>query len=1221
MFKKYLTTFFILALFLFSVSFTSFALIPSDQSQPPFKIYAMGDWRNCNYWQPFDMGSQYAEWWKYFSIANNLNDNNSLTQDYPSHYDWSKFETYLENAQNYQRSSNPKPVFLTIQLLIQNGNDFLNLAPNWLKNIPQATINVSCPSGSDTCQSSCPTLLNYPNFKDPNYQKALQNTIYQFGRKYNQDRRVAGIFIAAGLDDETRQAKRTTKNCDYYQAYTRHVSEHNFNEFVKKVTTWYRQAFPDKVLFLQTAAARLNNRRTLIDHALNQKVGIKMNALSAGDTPGGYRDYQDRQTFKDSQYHFLGASDYFHKTIPIAFEPKITVNNPQNAYWIITQALAHKADLIDIQSCPYLDCDKANPTQRLTCASPNSFDNTAAAQNYGISHYIPKITYLQEMIKESLGVHNPQQARMIWTILRDTESPSNNYDSGEYGDWDFFLYRPENIEDSSLELENIDSGGNPYRFNFPESATVKITGQGGVFGRQARKTTQKYMTFKADKNWTPKKQKTKGYKIIVTAKETGDRFSLEYYDKQGNLNKETIQKTSSQNFKDFVFTLPEAYFDNKFFSQEGPSNDKGADFRINSENDGPEIIHRVIILPLSYNFPSPFPVSSPENKATLKIAFDGIKKDRGQITLPQLKLVSSANTISLADQTVFWDSQKSSYLLFLDMDNIPAGSYSIYLTGPVHLKTVFHNIHLEKDKEIDLTAKSLPAGDLNHDGQINNQDLQIIDNYYSPVNQISSSCPSVPSSGFSCLADLNKDNFVNALDLSLLFSNLNKRADQEDLQQNSPTPQTPTVTFTPTPPLSSPQQIPLQGVSVSQPQPVLAASSKALYPNLAYDSQSQKFLAVWSDCRNFPETCGGYGRTNKNSIYGQLIDSSGTKIGVNFPISQDDYSNGIYSFEHPSAVFNPEGNYYLVSFQAFDTQNPSCPSGNFCYNIYAQKLSPNGSAIGSKFVISNASDNQWVPKIAYNSFSRKFLLTWHDHRHRNSPAFKEIYGQVLDNNANLINDNFTLNNLAPNYQEYSDIALNPNNHQFMVVFSDARDNSTEQDPKRNIYAQLLDENGSLLGENKPVFKNNYSLMYPKISFSPQSNKLLTVFLDREEESKNFPLARFLHPSLDSFSSTFKLDEIASLGYCTPAVSYSETDQTFLVAWQRKTSDETVIYGRLISADGSKMTAPFPISSQNALHKTHVNISYSPHSNKFLVIYNTGDSLYYNTVSGKPVGFP
>jgi len=631
---------FLAALFLLLVRPVSAgAVVLEGKDKPPASIYAMGDWRNCDYWSNYGVGSQYAEFWSYFSIQNNLADANSLNEDYSSHYDWSKIDHYLEKAQDQKDSQGrPKPVILTIQLFGQGGSNFYIRSPNWLSG---KTVTVSL--------SGCPS-VQVPNYLDGSYQTALRNTIYQMGRRYNSDSRVSAIFIASGIDDESRSVVRIG-NCDYYRAIQDQIPDRRYNEFVNRVIDWYADAFPNKTLFIQPAAAVFGNRAQIIDHAVSRGVGIKMNGLTAGDTCGAY-GWGGPEANK---YHFVGFADYWHEKVPVAFEPKMTINNKEVAYWIIIQGLAHKIDLIDIQSCPYLDCGKANPTQKIACDHPYSFSNTGAARQVGITHWISQVSYLPEMIKASLGVHRPEEAEMIWIVLRDHDYPNNQCPAeGERGDWDFYLYRPENITDFSQEADN---GANQYQFDFPKSKTKLIKAIGsGLFSRQNRRTDEAsgntYMSFLADENWGPKKSQHAGYKIIITLKDSPGIFSLDYYDQQG-LKRETRTKSGSNEFRDFEFQVP-AVFDNQFFSDLVPQGKKGADFLVYSGGDGDEIIHRILVEPLDYVGPSdkPTPVSTgatPPNDATFwdvwKKEFVGLllslgadKDSDGKVTLLDFNL-------------------------------------------------------------------------------------------------------------------------------------------------------------------------------------------------------------------------------------------------------------------------------------------------------------------------------------------------------------------------------------------------------------------------------------------------------------------------------------------------------------------------------------------------------------------------------------------------------
>jgi len=78
-----------------------------------------------------------------------------------------------------------------------------------------------------------------------------------------------------------------------------------------------------------------------------------------------------------------------------------------------------------------------------------------------------------------------------------------------------------------------------------------------------------------------------------------------------------------------------------------------------------------------------------------------------------------------------------------------------------------------KGTTLDLSTPPLPGGDLNQDGKVNEDDVQILDTKYDPLTAASDCTPPTPASqtGFSCHADINDNGYVNALDFSLLIKN------------------------------------------------------------------------------------------------------------------------------------------------------------------------------------------------------------------------------------------------------------------------------------------------------------------------------------------------------------------------------------------------------------------------------------------------------------------
>jgi len=162
--------------------------------------------------------------------------------------------------------------------------------------------------------------------------------------------------------------------------------------------------------------------------------------------------------------------------------------------------------------------------------------------------------------------------------------------------------------------------------------------------------------------------------------------------------------------------------------------------------------------------------------AILKINYQSINHQKGQILLSELKISSSTTEpITLKNYPTYFSPEKNSYILKIDLNKYPPGEYDLLLTGPLHLKTKFTKINLQKNTTTALN-KTLLAGDLNHDNKIDDKDLTILKQYYNFPTLIPN-CPAISSTGFNCKADLDKNNKVNARDFSTLIKNYNKAGD------------------------------------------------------------------------------------------------------------------------------------------------------------------------------------------------------------------------------------------------------------------------------------------------------------------------------------------------------------------------------------------------------------------------------------------------------------
>lgn len=321
------------------------------------------------------------------------------------------------------------------------------------------------------------------------------------------------------------------------------------------------------------------------------------------------------------------------------------------------------------------------------------------------------------------------------------------------------------------------------------------------------------------------------------------------------------------------------------------------------------------------------------------------------------------------------------------------------------------------------------------------------------------------------------------------------------------------------------------------------------YNYTLYNPDFNQYFTVWGDCRNFqaPHTC-GYGATNDSDIYGQIINSNGSCNGGNIHIA-----GGTLGQELPAFVYNPDKQEYLVVWQslAVDYQAGANPEGEFQntgFDIFGQRISAaNGQKIGDSFKITPSADltplgicynhanagkpcddSQWHPRIAYSTRSKRYMVVWHDGRTRarnfgpngvyhpdssDGTTFKDIYGQILDENGNLIGNNFPVSidpdnqskiekGNAKRIQQYAEITYDNLNDRFLVVWEDDRLHETvnPHPPGQrydclnlDIFGGFFSPDGMPLGNNFPISTDNKAERYPRVTYNPIVNEFFVIW--------------------------------------------------------------------------------------------------------------------------------
>jgi len=418
-----------------------------------------------------------------------------------------------------------------------------------------------------------------------------------------------------------------------------------------------------------------------------------------------------------------------------------------------------------------------------------------------------------------------------------------------------------------------------------------------------------------------------------------------------------------------------------------------------------------------------------------------------------------------------------------------------------------------------------------------------------------------------------------------------------------------------------------------------------------FNPNLNQFLIIWSDCRINPSYC-QYGKNDYHDIFGQIININGNCQGNNIPIKIE--SANFTGEQFPAGVYNPNKNEYLLVWQG----HKNFLEGNDSYfqqegyDIWGQRISSSGQLIGGPFKISKLSsvdnspknicygnvprdpaqcdDNQWHPRIAYSPTSRRYLVVWHDgrmrarHYHQNpgywedsndKTTFKDIYGQILDDEGNLVGENFPVS-LDPNnndfiypgnakkIQQYPDIVYDSKRNRFLVVWEDARlDPNPNPHPLNqqydrlllNIYGGIFDTNGNKIGENFLISLNNdqEAERYPKIALSQNNDAFLVVWQAVDKvtgtsypsdwvrvKARAFKFDSQGNPSPQGNPIIIESQAILHDRYLDesypPRANVIALNNKFLVSWEKKGEGRKGIW---LTTDGEVEGSPFLIQRE------------------------------------------
>lgn len=359
--------------------------------------------------------------------------------------------------------------------------------------------------------------------------------------------------------------------------------------------------------------------------------------------------------------------------------------------------------------------------------------------------------------------------------------------------------------------------------------------------------------------------------------------------------------------------------------------------------------------------------------------------------------------------------------------------------------------------------------------------------------------------------------------------------------------------------------------------------SDASQPAVAYNSTDNEYLVVWKG-----DDVRGALADNEYEIYGQRVDAAtGQEIGPNdFRISDvGPDGDSTYSARHPAVAYDPNLNRYLVVWHG---DNDTDLLANHEYEIHGQLLRADGAEIGENdfrisvmgITVGNPDFYGVSPAVAFNSDENQYLVVWQGIEQLlvdlRVIEEHEVFGRMIAADGTLGDTELRISNTGPDgdlsYRaENPAVVYNPTTNQFLVLWNSNNDTGNLVQGKQEIFAQLLDASGAVIGEHIRV-------------------------------------------------STTGADDDPRLDSTIPAATYNPDLNQYLVVWQRDhtsvgnndTRDEVEIYGQLLQADGTEIGSDFRISDMGLdgveeFDAEYPAVTYNTIASQYLVVWDGDDN--------------
>jgi hypothetical protein len=196
----------------------------------------------------------------------------------------------------------------------------------------------------------------------------------------------------------------------------------------------------------------------------------------------------------------------------------------------------------------------------------------------------------------------------------------------------------------------------------------------------------------------------------------------------------------------------------------------------------------------------------------------------------------------------------------------------------------------------------------------------------------------------------------------------------------------------------------------------------------------------------------------------------------------------------------------------------------------------------------------------------------------------------------------------PDYQFYPVAAYNPNQKQFLVVWSDTRNAGTPDAGSTAIYGRLFDENGDAAGPERLISDLAANVhLWPAVAYNPDTGRFLVVWVDyRTGDSPNVMGRLVSAGGTHIGSADYQINAGGQVEGAQSGLALAYGDGNYLATWcdlRSSTTRGADIYGRILSSAGKGSAPDFRISGAAAKgNEGNPAVAWNPAAADFEVVW-------------------